>query len=130
MATSKEIVIQEKKRLVKVSKNLLKLIENSKLNQLLLINQKIIEFTSHLSTIGSFCDKKTQDRINLIVIELANIVQKSDLWADCGVIDIFYANRLKPLCVFANGIQIDFRRRPFRIVNIELLGTIKALFKR
>jgi hypothetical protein len=119
MVTSKEIVMQEKKKLVKVSKDLLKLIENPKSNQLLLINQKIIEFTSHLSNIGSFCDKKTQENINLIVIVLAAIAPEAEP----------YPKLLKTLCVFANGIQIDFSQHPFKIVNIEL-GAIRAFFKR
>jgi hypothetical protein len=133
MATSREMVMQEKKKLGNVSKNLLKLIENPKLDQKRLINQKIIGFTLHLSSIGSFCDKKTRERVDLIVTELVNIVQLSDIFAQCGVLDILYAKRLKPLCVFANGIQIDFSRRPFKIVNIELFGPnfgIKVSLKR
>lgn len=125
-----EKVAQEKKELVRVSNELDELIENPTQNRLS-IRQKINEFTSHLSNIGGWCDKNAQAYINSMVRELALISLESwrmSLFKDMDM-HHFYAIKLKPLLVLANGIQIDFRKYPFRIIGIGF-GKFRAFLER
>jgi len=116
-----ELVKKEREALVRVSKELLTLLHVDNPNEVK-IEKKILELTGHLANIGGFCDKDTREKIH----EIKNLLTFS-----IGH-PAFYVE-LKLSLPHIVGIEVDFTKRPFKIIGFELevlKQKFKALLKR
>lgn len=103
--------MKEKDAMVQVGKELFDLCESEKIDKLA-FRKKALEFVKHLSNIGGFCDGRTQSKIWIIVRQLtALIIDPNDLFAKTNV---------KIWIPLAIGIQVDFTKRPFRALSLDL----------
>jgi len=123
---SEALVISEKKKMMKVAQEIVSLVNNPQKDHVL-IRQKILEFLCHLSNIGGFCDGNSQQQIHRITEYLASTIMQDE-----PVADLWY-KLLCGVCVRAIGIQVDFTKKPFRVMGLDIkaLGAqFKALFER
>ena len=122
------LVMKEKETMVKVAQELLVLLDvpaDSKNMDELTIGKKILEFISHLSIIGGFCDTNTRRAIFGVITALtASAIDPNPIFTPTG---------LKMVTAMAIGIQVDFTKRPFKAVGVDVkaLGArLKAYTKR
>jgi hypothetical protein len=73
----------------------------------------ILEISKHLGNIGGFCDSKTREAISLIQKTMGETTIEPDGWG--------YIVLKKYLPTFV-GVQVDFNKRPFRVVGFSLEG--------
>jgi hypothetical protein len=93
------------------------------------IQKKLLEFTSHLSNIGSFCGSV----FTRIVFELESVFGMSMILLNANL-DLNFAPSLVGFLNMAVGIQVDFTKGPpFRVIGIDvkaLSAQFKAYLKR
>ncbi len=123
-------VLSEKELMRKVGQEILTLVahdeEWKRKPNVVSVQQKILEFVEHLSNIGSFCDRGTQNAIHSMTQGLTASSLDSDqiIWLSPLIYD---------LLATGIGVQIDFNKRPFRMIGIDLKpleGKIRAVLKR
>lgn len=118
-----KIVMAERSELVKICDELLPLLEDLNRNELE-IQKKLVRISAHLANISGFCDKDTRtwiDKLNRVLLSPA-IVKP-----------LPYSMALRSFLIFIVGIQVDFTKRPFRVMafNLKALGAeFKALLKK
>ena len=94
----------------------MKEIEEDKLK---VVNRLLIGISTNLSNIGGFCDKRTREKISSVQSFLS------------GVIDTPMAyTLLKSLLPKIVGLEVDFNKRPFKIINFSIPGFINTKFER
>ena len=88
---------------------------------------KALEFIKHISNLAGFCNREAQYKISLVVGELTAMI------VDPNRFELFTATKVKAIIPLALGIQVDFTKRPFRVVgfSVEALGAkLKGIVKR
>lgn len=120
-------VINEKRSLMVRCKLLSDLIPNEfvkdmkemkedKLNE---INRLLIGISTNLSNIGGFCDKRTREKISSLKRFLSVV-----MITPMGYI------QLKSLLPIISGLEVNFNKRPFKIINFSIPGFINTKFER
>ncbi len=87
------------------------------------IEELIIELSNNLSNIGGFCSKSDQIKILKIEHFLSQIITFKD-----NDINIIY--ELKSLLPFISGFIIDFKHRPFKLIDFEIESPIKEIISK
>ena len=85
-------------------------IEESKLKE---INKLLIGISNQLGKIGGFCDKATSYKISLVQRFLTIAMDTPMSYI-----------QLKSLLPIISGLQVNFNKRPFRIINFSIKGII------
>jgi hypothetical protein len=110
------MVMEERGKLTKVVKELIELLdsmekdntqENSKYTE---IRTKTLDLLKHLTNIAGFCDKDSQNAVR----EIAELVTKS--------LEVIHFDSLRKICGSAVGLQVDFNKSPFMIIDVNVLG--------
>ncbi len=100
--------------MVKIRQEILRLTETPRKEVLeidqLAVGNKLLEFISHLSNIGGFCDKDTRRVIYDLERFLAGSVIDPSLWLTASLVNVVVAMTI--------GIQIDFNSRPFKLIGL------------
>jgi hypothetical protein len=121
-------VIGEKKEMVKVGQNLLPLLDKASKSEEVSgsvwgqIDSDILELCGHLGIIKGFCDRPTQEMISRLVW----LLNYFDTY-------LRMSEALKTLLPFVMGLEVDFNKRPFRVVGIDieaLRGKFSAYLER
>ena len=73
------------------------------------INELLIEISEHLGNLAGFCDKTSKKRINAVT----RLISVSML----GSITLY---QLKSLLPAIAGIQVDYNKKPFRLVRLSI----------
>lgn len=122
------LVMEERGKLTEVAKELIGLLDGVEKNHdrenpnYTEIREKALDLLKHLTNIAGFCDKDSQNRIR----EVTELITKS-------LEETAYFDPLRKICGRAVGLQVDFNRSPFMIVDFDLdvLGDeFKSLLKR
>ena len=107
------LVINERELLSNCAQELLSLLRDSS-SERLKINQKVIELSAHLGNMAGFCDKNSKNWVTRVSHLLGTIILQSDRFA--------FRNPLLPgLLPEIVAIQVDFSKRPFKVVNVGLM---------
>ena len=125
-----ELVMKERSALVAVCRALNTLLDEGwdatlqgkDFPQRLEIDGLLLQVSKHLANIAGFCDGRTQDWTHNAVRLLALCMVSPSSYID-----------LKAVLPFIVGIQVDFTKRPFRVVGLSLKGLgaeLKAIMKR
>ena len=73
------------------------------------INRLLIDISEHLGAIAGFCDRNSRKKISKVTKLISvSMLESMNLYV------------LKLLLPEIAGIQVDFNKRPFRLVNIRL----------
>ena len=86
------------------------------------IRSKLLEFIKHLSNVAGFCDGPSRKAI----------VKMTDMLS-FGAIDPLVLAHQRGILALAIGIQVDFAKKPFRVVGLDVkaLGAqLKAVAER
>jgi len=109
------MVMEERGKLTKVAKELIELLdsmekdntqENSKCTE---IRTKTLDLLKHLTNIAGFCDKDSQNAVR----EIAELVKS---------LEVIHFDSLRKICGSAVGLQVDFNKSPFTIIDVNILG--------
>ena len=120
-------VIDEKDLLTRMCKQLIDILpseliidknelEESKLKE---INKLLIEISNQLGKIGDFCDKPTSNKIIKVQRYLTIVIDTP----------IGYSI-LRSLLPIISGLQVDFNKRPFRIITFTIKGVTSLKLKK
>lgn len=124
------LVMKERSALVDVSKELLALLDKSlsspsrvkSSHDEIEIQRLYLKVSEHLANIGGFCDRGTRNAIFAVqeLLAIATLEPLANL----------FVKGLLPVIV---GIQVDFTKKPFKVVGINVKGLgaeLKALVKK
>lgn len=120
-------VIEEKDLLTRMCKQLIDILpseliidknelEESKLKE---INKLLIEISNQLGKIGGFCDKPTSNKIIKVQRYLTIVIDTP----------IGYSI-LRSLLPIISGLQVNFNKRPFRIITFTIKGVTSLKLKK
>ena len=93
------------------------------------VRQKLHEIISSVSTIASFCDKKTQNYVMRISKVAAEITAKNEITSLEGFV-------LETFCTMVNSIIVDFNKTPFSLSGEfkvgfnKFIASLKARYKK
>ena len=123
------VVMDERKEMVKVGQQILMLLgkypykpETDKTE----IQKKLLEFMAHLSNVGGFCDNGWRRAI----FDIETMLGLSALSLN---FDLSSAPNLVTFLSTATMIQVDFTKRPFRLVGFDIKAfqtRFRAILKR
>jgi hypothetical protein len=108
------MVMEERNKLTETAKELLVLLDRIDNNydrenpEYTEIRRKTLDLLKHLTNIAGFCDKDSQNRIR----EVTALVTKS-------LEEAVHFDSLRKICGRAVGLQVDFNRSPFTIVELD-----------
>ena len=94
----------------------MKEIEEDKLK---VVNRLLIGISTNLSNIGGFCDKRTREKISSLKIILSTAT----------ITPMGYI-QLKSLLPIISGLEVNFNRRPFKIINFSIPGIFNTKLER
>jgi hypothetical protein len=109
------MVMEERGKLTEVAKELIGLLDGIEKNQdrdnpkYTEIHKKALDLLKHLTNIAGFCDKDSQNRIR----EVTELAIKS-------LEEAVYFDSLRKICGRVVGLQVDFNKSPFMIVDFDL----------
>jgi len=109
------IVMEERGKLTEVAKELIGLLDGIEKNhnrenpKYAEIRKKTLDLLKHLTNIAGFCDKDSQNRIR----EVTELVTKS-------LEETVHFDSLRKICGRAVGLQVDFNKSPFMMVDFDL----------
>jgi hypothetical protein len=83
------------------------------------INRLLIDISTHLSNIGGFCDERSRKSISAVVKFLSVVM----------ITPMAYL-QLKSLLPIISGLEVNFNKRPFKIIKFSIPGIINTEFKR
>jgi hypothetical protein len=117
------LVLNEKKSLSESCKAIAEELEGKALladgdwNNRSRINKLLIDISLHLGNIAGFCDRTSKEKIN-----------KVNRLISISMVENMTLYNLKLLLPIIAGIQVDFYKRPFKLVNISVskLATIEV----
>ena len=126
--TDIQLVLKEKNAMVAVGKELFALSKPypEKIDEAAFRN-KALEFINHLTNIAGFCDSDAKYALHGAVRQFAAMI------LDPNRIELFTDTNVKALVPLAIGVQVDFNKKPFRLVgfSVEALGAkVKGILKR
>ncbi len=122
-----EAVTKEKYALVTSAQKILELIENN--DERLSIEKEILNVANHLSIIGGYCSNDSRK-----TIEICNMILRNAVGSKNPVVFRHYKeNRLKPLMVEIVSVEVDFKKKPFKIIGLKIdfiRGLLEGRFER
>ena len=116
-STDIRTVMEERGKLVKVAQRLLPLLDRESSG--FEVQSGVLELSEHLANIGGFCDQGTREWIEAAKRMMAAVIADPTPFSTMS----YFLKLALPLIV---GVEVDFNRRPFRAVSIDL----KALSSR
>jgi len=135
-----EIILKEKNEIMRLSGEVLEILSKLKRHEddwrkdfelndedNVLARQKLVQIISHMSTIVGFCDKKSQDYVDNLAVAISEVGRMGIR----GIINRFDKDCiLDPFCMMANTLKIDFTKKPWKILDFEVvLGRLRARIK-
>jgi len=121
-----ETVKKERDEMVRIGKSLIPLLmkeyNQNELEEKALIHRwsqiqgGLLELCGHLGTIAGFCDQSTQSRIK----QLRKQLELFGVW-------LMDETGLKIVLLEIVGIDVDFTKRQFKMVHVDIEAMIRAL---
>src|SRR2546422_797254 len=112
-----QIVMKEREEMVRVGQEILSMLGkypyDSPKPDVVGIQKKLLEFMSHLSNVGGFCNNSWRRAI----FEIETMLGLSALSLN---FDLSSAPNLMTFLSTAIMIQVDFTKRPFRLVGFDI----------
>ena len=126
--TDVQLVMREKDAMETVGKELITVAKEypAEIDETAFRN-KALEFIKHITNLAGFCDDRSRAAIHALVAEFSAMI------IDPNRFELFTSIKVKALVPLAIGLQVDFNKKPFRLVNfsVEALGAkVKAVLKR
>jgi len=120
-----QIIREEREKMSKVGQRILTLLDAPKIDTTE-VGRCVVELSAHLGNIGGFCDKDSQESIDEMRCWLGLFTNG----------DVYYALLTQRLPSII-GIQVDWKKKPFKLIGIEFGGSfnrfsawVKAKFER
>ena len=125
-----QIVMKEREEMVRVGQEILSMLGrypyDSPRPDEVAIQKKLLEFMKHLSNIGGFCDSHW----NRALFDIQSLLGLSTLTMAFDSTTPSYLVAFLPLALM---IQVDFKKRPFRVVGFDIKAfrtRFRAILKR